>query len=197
MPDDVWDEYPRVCGTFEERLNFPCQMPESLLARIIRVSSNEDDWVLDPFSGSGTTSIVAAKLNRKYTGIEISKKYAKESLERIKKRSKFAIEGEVLRKWAEHFDKELKWLYHENKVPTEQLQQDLYLLTLFAEKFNNRIGEKNNPFQPNEVIKHLIQLRKSAKLGPLRGESFIKDLENKNNKEKNLWEIGKPKKSKS
>jgi len=31
MPDDVWDEYPRICGTFDERTGFPCQMPESLL----------------------------------------------------------------------------------------------------------------------------------------------------------------------
>ena len=75
MPDDVWNEYPRVCGTFTERTGFPCQMPESLLARIIRVSSNEGDWVLDPFCGSGTTATVAHKLNRMYTSIDISETY--------------------------------------------------------------------------------------------------------------------------
>ena len=60
MPDDVWDEYPRVCGTFKERTGWhPCQMPENLLKRIIAVSSKRRDGVLDPFSGSGTTAAAA------------------------------------------------------------------------------------------------------------------------------------------
>jgi len=84
MPDDVWDGFSRVCGTFKERAGWhPCQMPEKLLTRIILASSNEGDWVLDPFSGSGTTAVVASKLGRRYTGIEISKKYVKESQKRI------------------------------------------------------------------------------------------------------------------
>jgi len=174
MPDDVWNEYPRICGTFKERtINIPCQMPESLLARIIRASSDEGNWVMDPFSGSGTTAVVAAKLNRIFTGIEISPQYCKESRERIINKDK-PIEGETKRKWTEYLNKELKWLYHENKVPTEQLQNDTPLKILFTDKFNKRIGEKITPFQPDEVIKHLIQLRKSAKLGPLRGEPIKK-----------------------
>ena len=83
MPDDVWDEYPRVCGTFIERTGFPCQMPESLLARIIRVSSNEGDWVLDPFCGSGTTAAVAHKLGRVYTTIDLSEQYVEAAKTRI------------------------------------------------------------------------------------------------------------------
>jgi len=84
MPDDVWDGFSRVCGTFKERAGWhPCQMPERLLTRIILASSNEGNWVLDPFSGSGTTAVVASKLGRRYTGIEISKKYVKESQKRI------------------------------------------------------------------------------------------------------------------
>lgn len=197
MPDDVWDEYPRVCGTFDERENFPCQMPESLLARVIRVSSNKGDWILDPFSGSGTTSVVAAKLKRNYTGIEISQKYVKESEARIKKCSKFSIEGEGKRIWNERLNQELKWLYHENKVSSEQLQFNPELKVLFTDKFNKRIGTTINPFQPDEVISHLIQLRKSAKLGPLRGEHKLIKTKIENNKEKYLWETGKQKKLKN
>ncbi|MGL4465049.1 MAG: DNA-methyltransferase, partial [Planctomycetia bacterium] len=53
--EDSW-YFPRVAGTFHERQGFHgCQMPEQLLGRIIRVSSNEGDLVLDPFAGSGTT----------------------------------------------------------------------------------------------------------------------------------------------
>jgi DNA modification methylase len=190
MPDDVWDEYPRVCGTFEERMDFPCQMPESLLGRIIRVSSNEGDWVLDPFSGSGTTAVVAAKLNRKYTGIELSNKYVEESRERIQNTKNLAVEGEAEPKWTKQMEQELKWLYHENKVSTEQLQEDAGLLSLFTEKFNKRIGEARNPLQPAQVIRHLTQMRKSAKLGPLRGHPITAILQ-KRHAEVTLWESGK------
>ena len=74
--DDTW-YVPRVCGTFKERGEHPCQMPEALLERIIRVASNPGDLVLDPFAGSGTTLVAAKKLGRDYLGIELSENYAK------------------------------------------------------------------------------------------------------------------------
>ncbi len=84
IPDDVWNDFSRVCGTFKERAGWhPCQMPEKLLTRIILASTNEGDWVLDSFSGSGTTAAAAYKLGRHYTGIEISEKYVKESQKRV------------------------------------------------------------------------------------------------------------------
>jgi site-specific DNA-methyltransferase (adenine-specific) len=75
-PDqDTWF-VPRVCGTFHERTEHPCQMPEAVLERIIRVTSNPGDLVIDPFAGSGTTLAVAKKLGRKFLGVEISEQYA-------------------------------------------------------------------------------------------------------------------------
>jgi site-specific DNA-methyltransferase (adenine-specific) len=167
MPDDVWDEYPRLCGTFDERMNFPCQMPESLLARIIRVSSKEGHCVLDPFSGSGTTTAVAHKLNRVYMGIDISEEYVKESEKRIKESEGLPVEGEGLPKWPEHADQELKWLYHENKVPDSQLRKNKMLLALFTSKLNNRL-KKIQHYTPDEVTNRLEKLRKSGKLPVLR-----------------------------
>jgi site-specific DNA-methyltransferase (adenine-specific) len=83
VPDDVWT-FSRVCGTFKERVGrHPCQMPESLLERIILVSSNKGGVVLDPFSGTGTTVAVAQKLGRKYIGIDISPKYCELTKERL------------------------------------------------------------------------------------------------------------------
>lgn len=74
--DDVWS-FSRVCGTFRERRGWHgCQMPEQLLGRIIRVSSNPGDLVLDPFAGSGGTLAVAKKLGRQYLGFELSASYA-------------------------------------------------------------------------------------------------------------------------
>ncbi len=85
IPDDVW-RYSRVCGTFKERMRWHnCQMPISLLARIIKASSNPGDIVLDPFNGSGTTTLTAALLGRNYIGIDISENYVKLAKQRIKR----------------------------------------------------------------------------------------------------------------
>ncbi len=81
--DDTW-YYARVAGTFKERAGFHgCQMPEQLLGRILRVCSNPGETVLDPFSGSGSTSIVAKKLGREWLGFELSEEYAEQSRTRL------------------------------------------------------------------------------------------------------------------
>lgn len=82
LPDDTW-QFSRVCGTFKERVEHPCQMPEAVLDRIIRVSSNPGDLVLDPFAGSGTTLAVAEKLGRRSRGFEISEKYSQVIADRM------------------------------------------------------------------------------------------------------------------
>lgn len=83
-PDqDTW-YFPRVCGTFKERAGWHgCQMPEQLLGRIIKLCSNPDDLVLDPFGGSGTTLVVAKKLGRRCLGFELSPDYAKQIQARL------------------------------------------------------------------------------------------------------------------
>ena len=75
VDSDTW-YFPRVAGTFKERQGMHgCQMPEQLLGRIIRASSNQGEVVMDPFAGSGTTLAVAKKLWRDYLGFELSDKY--------------------------------------------------------------------------------------------------------------------------
>ncbi len=82
---DTW-YFTRVAGTFKEREGFHgCQMPEQLLARIIRSSSNPQDLVLDPFGGSGTTLCVAKKLGRQWMGFELSDEYVKHIGNRLEK----------------------------------------------------------------------------------------------------------------
>ena len=83
--EDTW-HVPRICGTFKERQGWHgCQMPESLLGRIIRLCSNPGDMVLDPFSGSATTLAVAKKLDRRFVGFEISEQYLDFGRERLAK----------------------------------------------------------------------------------------------------------------
>ena len=80
---DTW-YLSRLCGTFKERVAWhPCQLPESLLERIIKVSSNEGDVVFDPFAGSGTTLAVAARLKRHWLGCERSDDYREKATERV------------------------------------------------------------------------------------------------------------------
>lgn len=81
VPGNVWD-FNRVRFKMEEYENHPTQKPEKLLERIILVSSNENDIVLDPFSGTFTTSAVAIKNNRKAIGIELNEEYYKIGIRR-------------------------------------------------------------------------------------------------------------------
>jgi site-specific DNA-methyltransferase (adenine-specific) len=162
IPDDVWNEYARICGTFAERTGHPCQMPESLLARIIRTSSHEGDWVLDPFCGSGTTATVAHKLDRRYTTMDLSADYAEAAKQRIAACAGCPSKGEV---WPEHADAELRWLYGENKIPLRQLCESSFLLALFTKKLNLRLLKKHH-YTSAEVNERLAWLERSAKLTP-------------------------------
>jgi site-specific DNA-methyltransferase (adenine-specific) len=69
---DVWGDIPPLNSQAKERLGYPTQKPEALLERIIQASSNEDDLVLDPFCGCGTTVAVAERLGRRWIGIDIT-----------------------------------------------------------------------------------------------------------------------------
>lgn len=75
-PSNIWTDLTVPFWSMSENTEHPTQKPEKLLAKIILASSNEGDFVLDPFVGSGTTSVVAKKLNRKYLGIELDNTYA-------------------------------------------------------------------------------------------------------------------------
>lgn len=68
---DVWD-IPFLNPKAKERTNYPTQKPVVLLERIIEIASKENDLILDPFCGSGTTLLAAKRKRRNYIGIDIS-----------------------------------------------------------------------------------------------------------------------------
>lgn len=74
-PSNLWNDLTIPFWSMPENTDHPTQKPEKLLAKIILASSKPGDFVFDPFLGSGTTSVVAKKLGRKYAGIEIDKTY--------------------------------------------------------------------------------------------------------------------------
>lgn len=95
VPGNVWS-IPRVRYRMDEYENHPTQKPTALLDRIIRASSNPGGLVLDPFSGTFTTSSVAQALGRESIGIEAEEEYVKIGLRRLDIQETY--NGEVLRR---------------------------------------------------------------------------------------------------
>ena len=75
IPEDVWTDINSLQSQSGERLGYPTQKPEKLLAKVVLANSKPGGIVFDPFLGSGTTSVVAKKLGRKFVGIEIDEHY--------------------------------------------------------------------------------------------------------------------------
>jgi len=74
-PSNLWTDLTVPFWSMSENTDHPTQKPEKLLAKVILASSRPGDLVLDPFMGSGTTSVVAKKLARRFVGIEIDETY--------------------------------------------------------------------------------------------------------------------------
>jgi site-specific DNA-methyltransferase (adenine-specific) len=101
VPGNVW-EFSRVRYRMDEYENHPTQKPIALLERIIKASSNVGDTVLDPFSGTFTTSYVAKQLGRKSIGIELQEEYVKIGLRRLQLADEY--KGEKLQKEIRTFE---------------------------------------------------------------------------------------------
>lgn len=82
-PKDVI-EIPTTCNGMAEKTPHPTQKPEALIRRLILASSQRGDLVLDPFSGSGTTLVVAEQLGRRWLGCELNSEYNEWAIARLK-----------------------------------------------------------------------------------------------------------------
>ena len=74
-PSNLWTDISVPFWSMPENTDHPTQKPEKLIAKLILASSNPGDVILDPFLGSGTTSVVAKKLGRRYVGVEMDETY--------------------------------------------------------------------------------------------------------------------------
>lgn len=82
-PGDVWI-IPNVKSNHVEKTDHPCQFPVELIERLVLSLTNEGDWVMDPFLGTGTSVIAAIRHKRRGIGAEIVPKYIDIALERIR-----------------------------------------------------------------------------------------------------------------
>ncbi|MGB3491397.1 MAG: DNA methyltransferase [Elainellaceae cyanobacterium] len=83
-PSNIWTDITIPFWSMPENTDHPTQKPEKLIAKLILASSDQNDVVFDPFLGSGTTSVVAKKLNRRYVGVELEEEYCCLAEKRIK-----------------------------------------------------------------------------------------------------------------
>lgn len=81
-PSDVWD-VPNVKAKHVEKTKHPCQFPVAIPQRLIKALTNENDLVLDPYTGSGSTAVAAVAENRRFVGAEIKNEYCDISKKRL------------------------------------------------------------------------------------------------------------------
>lgn len=79
---DIWSDMHRLKHR-RDRDYHPCQLPDALMERIIRLSTNEGDVVLDALAGTGTTAIIAKRLGRRYVAIDIDETYVRITQEKL------------------------------------------------------------------------------------------------------------------
>lgn len=82
-PSNMWTDITIPFWSMPENTDHPTQKPEKLIAKLILASSNEGDFVFDPFLGSGTTCVTAKKLNRRFSGVEIEADYCRIAVKRL------------------------------------------------------------------------------------------------------------------
>ncbi len=131
--NDVW-EIPYLNPKAKERVGYPTQKPILLLERIIKLVTEEDDLVLDPFCGSGTTCVAAQLLNRNYIGIDKSK----EAIELTKQRlsSPVRTESNLLKNGRESYinvDKEALSLL--SGIPFNPVQRNKGIDAILVEQY--------------------------------------------------------------
>lgn len=93
-PSNIWTDLTVPFWSMPENTPHPTQKPEKLFAKLLLASSGENDFVFDPFLGSGTTAVVAEKLGRRWCGVDINTEYLCWARKRISAaQKKPAIQG--------------------------------------------------------------------------------------------------------
>lgn len=146
-PGDVW-EFSHVHYCNENRQEHPTQKPEGIIERMVLASSDENDNVIDPFSGSGTTLRVCQQLNRNCVGIEINQDYVESTKQRLEKefanfdsidprmeRVPFDLRDDKIRE--EYLQNHINWFLQHHNGSIEVFNKSV------EELYGDRIKKKN------------------------------------------------------
>ena len=101
LVSDVWSDIHRIKNN-KYRDHHPCQLPIHLLERLILMSTEKDDIILDPFMGTGTTAIAAKRLGRNYIGFELDPNYTEISKNKLLMEKSISNIGGI---WISYFNK--------------------------------------------------------------------------------------------
>ncbi len=152
---DVWTDIHRIKHN-RKRDPHPCQLPIHLLDRLILLTTDENDIVLDPFMGTGTTAISAKRLGRQFIGFELDEMYAQIAQEKVNKtESNFKL-GET---WVSFYLKQVITIRHSDWEDLE----NYFIIPNPAKVIDfQKIKLKNKHWLPQEN-QHEIQLQNHEK----------------------------------
>jgi len=161
---DVW-EIPFLNPKAKERTGYPTQKPLILLEKIIKLTTNEGDFVLDPFCGSGTTLVAAKLLGRKYLGIDISE----DAIELAKARLDQPIktESHLLKKGVAAYKNEDPWITeHLTSFNYSRIPRNKGLDAILKDEIDKRTVFLRVQHKHESLDEALLLLKKSLKSKP-------------------------------
>jgi len=161
LVSDVWTDIHRIKHN-KYRDNHPCQLPIHLLERIILMSSDEGDIILDPFLGTGTTAVAAKRLGRKFIGFDIDEKYIKISENKLSMEKQNSKIGEV---WVSFFIK--------NVVTIRDMDwEKLAALFLLPDNNKNIDHTKIDFINKKEILNYIELITNANKQSNYKGDQL-------------------------
>ncbi len=129
-PSNLWTDISIPFWSMPENTDHPTQKPEKLIAKLILASSKQGDFVFDPFVGSGTTCVVAKKLDRKFSGIELEPEYCAMTMKRIAR----AESGATIQGYHDGYFWERNSLAEQKSTKKTKKQDENIVMGLFDEQ---------------------------------------------------------------
>lgn len=161
---DVWN-IPYLNPKAKERCGYPTQKPILLIEQIIKIATDENDIILDPFCGSGTTLVAAKLLNRNFIGIDKSEKAVELTNKRLKESIK--TESKLLKKGEKSYknktEEELNILKMFNAIPVQRNKSIDGIITLKEDKGLIAVKIQKQDENINDVIQGLIKAGEKKK----------------------------------
>lgn len=146
LVSDVWTDIHRIKHN-TKRDEHPCQLPVHLLERLVLMTTDEGDIVLDPFSGTGTTAIAAKRMGRRYIGLELDSSYVEISRKKLLETSPCPKIGD---NWVSYYLDEIitirnnDWLNLQKYFTDYKDPKDIEFQKTVLRNSTNRVNKKVN-----------------------------------------------------